>query len=146
MIFELFFLRRKTNKNEFKMKMDVTRAREMRREATRQSLPARFQENQAGSHSHPMLSVQNVWRCVGVGRRACAVACAVVQHCRCPRRSRRDTANIEKEFPGKTEGGKGVYGEREGPAQALPEHHHLLLSCLVCSARSRSSVFGAEKE
>ena len=94
----------------------------MRPEATRQSLPARFQENQAGSHSHPMLSVQNVWRCVGVGRRACAAACAVVQHCRCPR-----TVNIEKDFPGETEGGKGVCGEREGSEQTLPEHHHLVI-------------------
>ena len=32
-----------------------------------------------------------------------------------------------KEFPGETEGGKGVCGEREGPAQTLPEHHHLVI-------------------
>ena len=70
--FELIFLRRKTHKNEFKMKMAVTRERNMRREATRQSLLTRFQEKQAGFHSHLMLSVQNVWRCVG-GRRACVV-------------------------------------------------------------------------
>ena len=51
-ISELTFLRRNTNKNEFKMKIAVTRARDMRREATRQSLLTSFQKNQAGSHSH----------------------------------------------------------------------------------------------
>ena len=36
------------------------------------------------------------------------------------------TANNEKKFPGKTEGGKGVGREREGLARTLPECYHLV--------------------
>ena len=100
----------------------------MRRNATRQSLLTIFQKNQAGSHSHLMLSVQNVWRCAGVG---CWAHCAVVQYCRCPRRNQQDAANKEKKCPSKMEGGRGVGGEREGLAQTLPECHHLVCFILI---------------
>ena len=68
------------------------------------------------------------------------VACDVVQHRRCPRRSRQDAANNEKECPGKTEGGKGIGGEREGPAQTLPEYHHIVI---LFGLLGSSSVLGA---
>ena len=75
--------------------------------------------------------------CGDVRRRA---YCTVVQHCRCPRRSRQDASKNEKEFPGKTEGGKGVGGEREG----LADPSGMSSSCLFCLAHPR--CFELKKE
>ena len=96
--------------------------RDMRCDATRRSLLTRSKEPSRFLFSSNVDS-EYVMMC---RRRA---YCAVMQHCRWPWRNRQDAVNNEKEFLGKTEGGKGVDREREGRAKTHPECHHLV--CFV---------------
>ena len=123
----------KTNKNEFETKIIVTRARD----AITATCGARRHVDRAHQvkQTEPiMIRLSDSLRSECAERCGCEAYC-IVQHCRCPRRQDATRHQQREVVSGKTEGGKGVGGEREGH----PSHFRNVIILLVLFGLS--SVF-----